>query len=147
MRFLKKNTPKSIMPIAPMIDCVFLMLIYFMVSASLKPQEADIAFELPGIVEQTDPLQIPDEQIIEITTQGQVFVNDYPYDTADSERFVELTNMLARYKQTSEANKVEASVSIAPNDTVIHQTIIKVMDACSAAGINNVNFSITEEEF
>ena len=33
------------MQIAPMIDCVFLMLIYFMVSATLQRQEADISFQ------------------------------------------------------------------------------------------------------
>ena len=44
------------MPIAPMIDVVFLLLIYFMVSATLQRQEADISFGLPGTVEQADPL-------------------------------------------------------------------------------------------
>ena len=33
----------------PMIDCVFLLLIFFMVSSTFNRQEADISFSLPGL--------------------------------------------------------------------------------------------------
>ena len=79
-RLKRREHPKPSIPIAPMIDCVFLMLIYFMVTSSLEQQEADIAFQLPGLVEQSDPLELPDEQIIELDAAGQVVVNEYRYD-------------------------------------------------------------------
>ena len=140
-----KPQNKVVIPIAPMIDCVFLLLIYFMVTASLEPQEADMSFQLPGVVEQDEPLEMPDEQIIEISATGQVVVNEYRYDRPEAARLLELTRMLTRFKQTSDANKVEARVIIAPEDSVAHQVIIRVMDACAAAGIQSVNFAIGEE--
>ncbi|WP_309387588.1 ExbD/TolR family protein [Cerasicoccus frondis] len=141
----KKPEEKVSIPIAPMIDCVFLLLIYFMVAATLQKQEADISFQLPGTVEQTEPLEMPDEQIIEVSDEGQVIVNEYAYDTPQSPRFVELAGMLTRFKEASDANQVEALVTIAPADGASHQTIIKVMDAVSLAGIKGVNFSIGDE--
>ncbi len=144
-RLPKKKQPDPTMPLAPMIDCVFLLLIYFMVSATLERQEADIAFELPGVIEQDSPLEMPDEQIIEVYGNGQVIVNDYSYDEPNAAHFVELAAMLSRFKAASDANKIDAIITITPMDDVRHEVIIKVMDACNRAGITMVNFAISEE--
>jgi biopolymer transport protein ExbD len=138
----KKEEERVDIPIAPMIDVVFLLLIYFMVSSTMEQQEADLSFQLPGTVEQAEPLDLPDEQIIEIRGDGQIVVNEYPYDRPDSPRLEELTSMLTRFREASKANKVEAIVTISPSDTVAHSQIVKVMDACSIAGIEAVNFAL-----
>lgn len=142
----KRTRPKPQMAIAPMIDMVFLMLIYFMVSSTLQRQEADIAFQLPGVVEQSQPLEMPDEQIIEIMADGRVLVNDYEYDSPAAARLVQLSAMLSRFRQASEANRVEAVVTLQPDPGSTHQTIVKVMDACSSAGISAVNFAFDGTE-
>ena len=138
----KKPEEKISIPIAPMIDVVFLLLIYFMVSSTLQRQEADLSFQLPGSVEQEEPLDLPDEQIIEIRQDGQVIVNDYPYDSPEEARYMELAAMLTRFRETSAANKVDAIVTISPDETVPHAQIVKVMDACSIAEIEAVNFAL-----
>ena len=76
---------KPQIPIAPLIDAVFLLLIYFMVTSSMERQESDIPFELPGTVEQDEPVDMPDQQIIEIRANGQVVVNEYKYDAPKAE--------------------------------------------------------------
>ena len=144
-RLKKKPGPKPSIPIAPMIDIVFLLLMYYLVTSTLDKQEADISFQLPGVVEQSEPIEMPDEQIIEIDDSGQVIVNEYAYDSPGSSRYMELTGMLTRFKESSDANKVEALVTIAPSNGTTHQMIIKVMDACSTAGIKGVNFAVDEE--
>ena len=141
----KKPEEKVSMPIAPMIDVVFLLLIYFMVSSTLARQEADLSFQLPGSVEQEEPLELPDEQIIEIRDNGQIVVNDYPYDSPEVARFEELAAMLTRFREASTANKVDAIVTISPSESVEHAQIVKVMDACSVAGIEAVNFALGGE--
>lgn len=141
----KRREEKGGVPIAPMIDVVFLLLIYFMVSSTLEQQEADLSFQLPGTVEQSEPLDLPDEQIIEIRADGQIVVNDYPYDQPASPRFDELASMLTRFREASSANKVEAIVTISPADTALHAQIVKVMDACSIAGIEAVNFALGDD--
>ena len=144
-RLRKRSEDKVGVPIAPMIDVIFLLLIYFMVSSTLERQEADLSFQLPGTVEQEAPLDLPDEQIIEIRENGQVIVNEYPYDSPDALHLGELTTMLTRFREASAANKVEAVVTIAPADTVPHRQIVKVMDACALAEIEGVNFALGDD--
>lgn len=145
MRPLKKKPEaKPQIPIAPLIDAVFLLLIYFMVTSSLERQEADLSFELPGTVEQDKPLEMPDEQIIEIREDGQVVVNDYSYDHPKSRRLLELQAMLTRLQESSLANKTETQVTISPSPTTRHERIVKVMDAVAAAGITGVNFALEQ---
>jgi biopolymer transport protein ExbD len=90
-------------------------------------------------------LDLPDEQIIEIRDNGQVVVNDYPYDSPEAPRLEELATMLTRFREASAANKVEAIVTISPAESVAHAQIVKVMDACSLAGIEAVNFALGDE--
>lgn len=142
----KKKRPGPGMQIAPMIDIVFLMLIYFMVSATIEKQEADVSFQLPGTVPQASALDMPDEQIIEIDSAGRVIVNDYAYDDPGAARLVELTAMLARFRETSQANRVEAAVTLAPADEAPHQVVVRVLDACSAAGIEAIRFALAGDE-
>ncbi len=146
IRLKKKSPPPAAFQIAPMIDVVFLLLIFFIVTSTLEKQEADISFQLPGVAEQSEPLDLPDEQIIEIDPTGQVIVNDYRYDSPGAARLIELTAMLTRFKQSSDANKVEAIVTIAPADAVPQQVVVRVMDACAHAGIEGVNFALGDEE-
>ena len=141
----KRRIEQSSVPIAPMIDVVFLPLIYFMVSSTLSRQEADLSFQLPGAAEQAEPLDMPDEQIIEIRANGQVVVNEYCYDQPGDLYLAELTALLTRFRQASDANRVPASVTLAPADSVSHGQIVKVMDACSTAGIEAVNFALGDD--
>jgi biopolymer transport protein ExbD len=144
-QFKKRADESGGVPIAPMIDVVFLLLIYFMVASTMEQQEADLSFQLPGTVEQTEPLDLPDEQIIEIRPDGQVIVNDYPYDDPEVSQLNELASMLSRFREASSANKVEAIVTISPAGVVPHAQIVKVMDACSLAGIEAVNFALGDD--
>ena len=146
MAKLKRKADEKVgVAIAPMIDVVFLLLIYFMVASTMEQQEADLSFQLPGSVEQEEPLDLPDEQIIEIRDDGQVVVNDYPYDAPEAQRYQELAAMLTRFREASAANKVEAIVTISPAESVSHAQIVKVMDACSLAGIDAVNFALGDD--
>lgn len=138
----KRTRPKPQMAIAPMIDCVFLMLIYFMVSSTLERQEADISFQLPGVAEQSEPVEMPDEQIIEVLADGRVLVNDYEYVAPGMAPLTELRATLTRFRQASESNQVGAVVTIQPDLQASHQAIVRVMDACSGAGISDVNFAL-----
>ena len=141
-RLKKKPEDKPEIPIAPLIDAVFLLLIYFMVTSSLEKQEADISFELPGTVEQEEPIELPDEQVIEIRDDGQIVVNEYSYDSPNARRLIELQAMLTRLQEASVANKTTTQVTISPAPRTKHAVIVRVMDAVSAAGITGVNFAI-----
>ena len=140
-RVRKAEGAKLEIPITPMIDAVFLLLIFFMVTSTLHRQEADISFSLPGVAEQEGPVELPDEQIIEILEDGQVMLNQMALDTPASSDLPQLTAVLRRFRATSLANQVEAMITIAPADLVKHQRVVDVLNACAVAELENVTFA------
>ncbi len=125
----------------PMIDMVFLLLVFFMVTAKPTKQEADIGLKLPGTVTQEEALEMPDEQRIVIQANGQVVLNDAPIDSHNSSDLPRLLATLARFKKTADANRSEALVTIDPHDSVPHQRIVDVLNTCAKAEITGVTFA------
>jgi biopolymer transport protein ExbD len=130
-----------------MIDMVFLLLVFFMVSAKPIKQESDINIGLPGTVAQEETLDIPDEQRIRIESDGRVLLNEQPMDTPANADLPALVATLKRFKESADANKSEALVTIDSDDAAHHQRIVAVLNACAQAGITGVTFadSATEE--
>ncbi|MCH6258390.1 biopolymer transporter ExbD [Puniceicoccaceae bacterium K14] len=138
---IKKPRQESELPITPMIDIVFLLLMYFMLSSTIQKQEADLIFSLPGTVVQSEPLEMPDEQVIVIMDNGQAVLNDFAYDFPEAKIYSDLAATLSRYQEASQANLTEAKIVLKPSGEARHESIIKVMDACSMAGIGDISFS------
>lgn len=131
--------------VAPLIDMVFLLLVFFMVTASLARSEADLGIRLPGMVTQAESIDMPDEQIIEITDTGRVLLNGRQFDSPDAQHMPQLTATLKRYAMASQASRSEAMVTIMADDKTRQQRVIDVMNACADAGIKNVTFSAAGE--
>lgn len=145
---MKMRRPSEVhmkMDMTPMIDCVFLLLVFFMVGTTLHKQEADISFSLPGVADQSEPVEIPDEQIIEIYSDGSVVLNDLLFDSPSSTELPELIDTLKRFKATADANKIESMITIAPAPEVKQQRVVDVLNACSEAKIKNVTFAMEED--
>lgn len=126
--------------IAPLIDVVFLLLIYFMVTASLIKKEADIGFMLPANVAVEDMQEIPVEVLIEITSDGTVQVEGMRFSYDDRE-LQELVTQVAGLKAIALAQNSPFFVNVLPHSDALHRRIIDVMDACAAAGVNSLTFS------
>ncbi len=58
--------------IAPMIDVVFVITVFFMVMAGAVKVERELNTKLPGTVESSDSVDFVDEQIISIASNGEV---------------------------------------------------------------------------
>lgn len=140
MRRKKKPDEMVEMQMGPMIDMVFLLLVFFMVTAKPVKDEADISIGLPGAVSQEETLDIPDEQRIVIQATGQVVLNDQSLDAPLSRRLPELVGVLTRFKESADNSKSKAMVTLVPDDVVPHQRIVDVLNACAMAGINGVTF-------
>lgn len=128
--------------IAPLIDVVFLLLIYFMVTASLVKKEADISFMLPARVNQSESIDMPIEVLIEIAPSADVVVEGMIFENDDRE-LDELILRLMEFREAAESSGSELIVNIQPADTVLHGRIIDVMNACAAANVKNTSFSMS----
>ena len=146
MQIRRKDVQTVEMQMGPMIDMVFLLLVFFMVSAKPVKQESDINIGLPGTVAQEEALEIPDEQRIQIQPNGQVLLNDQPMDAPQSPELPALLTTLKRFKESAESNKTEALITIDADDAANHQRIVQVLNACAQAKITGVTFADAGEE-
>ena len=125
--------------LVPLIDCVFVLLIYFMVTGSLVRKEGDISFVLPASMSQQEPVNMPVEAMIEISANGTVQVEGMQY--APTDRLLnDLVTLLQGLKQIAVSQSCDFSVNLVPEGETVHERIIEVMDACAAAGVKNLTF-------
>jgi len=143
MRLNKQNMSgeqKAELQIAPLIDVVFLLLIYFMVTASLIKKEGDISFLLPANIPPEQIVELPIEVLIEIQADGVVEVEGRRFAN-QNHLLEELVMQLKQLKAIAEAQSAPFSVNLLPNPETLHDRVIDVMDACAAAGVKNLSFS------
>jgi biopolymer transport protein ExbD len=146
MRLRRKDVQTVEMQMGPMIDMVFLLLVFFMVSAKPVKQESDINIGLPGTVSQEEALDIPDEQRIQIQPNGQIVLNDQPMDSPSNAEMPSLLTTLKRFKESADSNKTEALITIDADDAANHERIVQVLNVCARAEITGVTFADSQEE-
>jgi biopolymer transport protein ExbD len=145
MKLVAPGTDAPELNISSLIDMVFLLLVYFMVTASLVKSEGDLGIRLPGIVQQAVSVDMPDEQVIEVNADGRVFLNGREYGKDNPPDLFDLMDTLERYRIASSAGKNKALITIWAADESEHQRVVDVMNACAGAGIKDVTFSASAE--
>ncbi len=126
----KSKRRKAGLSLAPMLDMIFILLIFFVVSTTFS--------KLPGVqinrpdASQSDKLP-PNNLMVGITKTGDIFINK------------------KQYTKETLAKKLQLKVSANPNLTVLiiadENSILKhsitIMDLCKQVGIKNI--ALTEE--
>jgi len=132
--------------IAPMIDVVFVIMLFFMVMAGAVKVEKEINSQLPGVSETSAPTDFVDEQVITIAEDGSVSLNDEPMDTPTSKDLPTLKGTLMRLKQASDAAKAPTMVTIVSDEQAKYSRTMDVLDALAVAKIDNVSFTVNSDE-
>lgn len=141
MKLAGAQIDDPVLDVSSLIDMVFLLLVFFMVTASLVKSEGDLSLELPGVVQQAVAVDMPDEQIIEVRENGRVYLNGSEYGTPDKNEIPDLVLTLTRYNAACTASKNKALITIWAEAESEHQRTIDVMNACADAGIKNITFT------
>ena len=125
--------------ITPLIDVVFLLLIYFMFLP--LQQEADIGIKLPSQTPPSDNIELPSEHIIEIFPNGLILLNGAPMDSSDDRVMARLSTTLTRLRMSSDRLGADTVVKIQADPDSPHKRSIDVLNACSKAEISKVSFA------
>lgn len=126
--------------IAPMIDVVFVILLFFIVQAGDIQVENSHVTQLPGSVETSDAVSLPDEISIVVEDDGQVYLNDEPMDTPEEKNLPQLASTLNGLRESSDATGAKVLVTIYANELARYERVVDVLDALTRAQINNVTF-------
>ncbi len=120
--------------IAPMVDVVFVLMLFFMASAGMQAVERELGINLP---EKGTPSKAPITVIIlDITDDGQVVMNDQTYDAPDSKDMPQLRAWLAN---TVKQFGTDDPVIIRPSAGTRHERVIDVLSAASASGVKKLS--------
>ncbi|MEM1072690.1 MAG: biopolymer transporter ExbD [Planctomycetota bacterium] len=112
--------------LTPVIDMVFLLLIFFLVATTFQQSEREIQIALPE-AEAAGPISASlREIIVNVTGEGEIIVAGTSFDL-DSFRA-----MLADAVQNNPIQKV----SVRGDRAVAYGTVARVLDVCKAVGID-----------
>ena len=124
--------------IAPMVDVVFVLMLFFMAMAGAQVKEKELNIALPSGAPPKAG-QVPKTPIvIEISGEGQVTMNNEVYAAPTDKGLQRLREWL---KATIEQFGGEDPVIIRPQPDTKHERIVEVLNAASFAGVKNLTFS------
>src|SRR5277367_3605875 len=117
--------------IAPMLDILFVLLLFFMVTAGAQKHEASLTTQLPGGKPGGDvPLEIG------IDADGQVNVSGVPVGDPDDQKLAPLVDRLTQVL----ASNATQPVVLTPMRSTKQQRVVDVLNACAAAKVKNLAF-------
>ena len=131
MKMPNLNTEEAKFAMAPMIDMVFLLLVFFMCASHLSTQRS-LPIEIPTASKGVVPKDRPDRWIVNITPDGAIYSGNTPV-TLD-----ELRNAIAAERKADPNLKVY----LRADANARHKEVKKVMAAMAEAGIDDFIFGV-----
>jgi biopolymer transport protein ExbD len=131
MKFQTRQLEPAGMQLAPMIDIVFLLLIFFIVTWQFSRSETEMKISVPSSQEGADPKRVLGEIIVNVRATGEVLVEGQVMSQASLRE--KLAAIAAQHKNQPVRLRGDADAS--------YQTIVEVIDTCQKAGIWNISFA------
>jgi len=129
--------------IAPMIDVVFVIMLFFMVMTGSVKVERELVTKLPSPDDPAQVVQFPAEEItIGILEDGTVTLNEAAFDSPTDKRMPMLTRTLQRLADSSARQKQKLLVTIQAEEQASYERIIDVLNTLNKAQIQNVTFTV-----
>lgn len=123
--------------IAPMVDVVFVLLLFFMAADGSQVINKELIVTLPsGATSDRPQEKVP--LIIEIFPDGKVQMNNKVYDSLASR---DLPELKAKLSEAVAKFGDKDPVIVRPDPQSRHERIMDVLNAATAAGIKNLSFS------
>lgn len=131
---LRRKTKKSlILNLTSLIDVLFLLLIFFMISTTFLSQPA-IKLELPEAKHADTVRQTP--LVIYVDPVGRIYLNDEPMEPA-------LLGEALRLRLQDDAEK---SVVLRADSRVSHGSVVQVLDIIKGSGVRKLVVSTRPEK-
>ena len=125
---IKKGDVAGLVNLTPMIDMVFLLLIFFLVSTRFEEEERSLEVQLPQASEAMPLSAKPRELFINIDHQGRYFVGG---------QFVDVATLERELQQAAANNPGRQTVIIRADKRCIWQFVVTAMNLCNKAHIRD----------
>ena len=126
-----EDEPFEIMLI-PMIDCMLVIIIFFLVATTLKQREKQLPITLPASAAALNIEKAPDLFIIGLDRQGRVYIS-----TGDHVEQVDNERLHTRIREVALADPGR-HIRIDGDRDARFEDIVRIIDLCQFEGLHNV---------
>jgi biopolymer transport protein ExbD len=133
---LKNSSATTALSITPLIDVVFLLLIFFLVTTRFEKTDREMEFPLPSASEAQPVTEEPNELFVNIDQEGKYFVNGQQR-TADQVESI--------LQQANTDNPLTQSVILRADKRVPVDYVVVVANICNKVGIKSYTINTDSE--
>ena len=119
----------------PLIDVVFLLLIFFLMASRFEQEERELKVTLPEVAE-AQPLTMTQELVVNITSEGKYVVAKQQYSE----------EQLAALLEQTHRNNPHQSVLIRGDGRAAWKHGVRVMGLCNKAKIDNYHVAAIQKK-
>ena len=134
---IDKGRLGSGLELTPMIDVVFLLMIFFLVASKLDEADRSIDVVLPQASAAKPLTSKPREFVINIDREGNYFAGARP---------VRLDDLQQLLRQSAADNPQRQTVIVRADENTAHKFVVGAMDACVQAGIEDYQVQSAGDE-
>ena len=132
---IKRSTVAGTLSLTPLIDVVFLLLIFFLVTSEFEEEERRLDINLPTATSAVPMTGKPREIVVDIDADGLMYIGG---QSASLEQLEKL--LLAAV----EANPTNQAAVIRADRAASFQPVVSVMDVFNRCGVSD--YSVTTQE-
>ena len=132
---IKRSSVAGTLSLTPLIDVVFLLLIFFLVTSEFEEEERRLRIVLPTATTATPMTGKPREIVIDVDADGIVYLGGQPTSLENLEEL--LTAAVAK-------NPTNQTAVIRADRATSFQPVVSVMDVCNRSGVSD--YSVTTQD-
>lgn len=131
---------------SPLIDCVFLLLIFFLVTTMLKKTERRIPVQQPQSEMSFAQTMTDDAHYIGVSAEGTLMRRTGVIDGFGNKTYAEIKDLVSYLKSLGAEAKSKPLI-IEANKDLEFQTTLRVYDVCTIQGFKNVKTTMDSDNF
>ncbi len=116
----------------PMIDIVFLLIIFFMVGTRFSDLERKLGLQVPEVTDHGALTAAPERRVVNVYRDGRIELDD------------QIVSLEVLRDRLADARRqyAELGVLVRGDGTGPYQNVAAVLNACTQAGIRDLNLSV-----
>jgi len=132
---LKRSNVAGTLSLTPLIDVVFLLLIFFLVTSEFEEEERRLDIVLPTATSAVPMTSKPREVVVDVDSQGVVYLRGEPTPLDELEQLL---------RKAVAANPTNQTVVIRADQSTSFQPVVSVMDVCNRTGVSD--YTVTTKD-
>lgn len=130
MRVPRQEQPKARIEIIPMIDVIFFLLVFFMISTLSMTVNRGLPVNLPTAA--TSQKEVGESMALTLTQDGELFLNREPIALQD----------LGQRVKAALATNAQLMVIINADGQARHSSVVEILDELRGAGVSRLAIAV-----